>query len=394
MRLRRQLAAYSPVSASGIARATSQLLGFGDDPRARLRGYIERDFNGPSVALFGSGTQALTAALRKARQRVHPDTPVALPAFSCFDLASAVVAAGTPIIFYDLAPDTLSPDPDSLEHALASGARVVVTSPLYGIPQNWQPIKSLARAYGAVLVEDAAQGGGATLNAEKLGTLGDLSILSFGRAKGWTGGSGGALLVRDDSILRIDSFDGPGLVAELTDVGGIVAHYAFGRPYGYALPAAVPSLRLGQTTYREPKTERSITRAAAAALLATRDAALKEADARKRTANLFLERIGELPNVRTISIPPSSTAGFLRFPLRLPRGMASFRSEERARMLGIAATYPAILPQLPQIAGRRVDSGSVFPGAAELVDQLITLPTHSFVSMRDVEDILRLLRAI
>jgi dTDP-4-amino-4,6-dideoxygalactose transaminase len=252
----------------------------------------------------------------------------------------------------------------------------------------------LARAYGAVLVEDAAQGNGATLNGEKLGTLGDLSILSFGRAKGWTGGSGGALVIRDDSTLPIDGFDGPGFVAELADVGGIVAHYAFGRPYGYALPAAMPSLRLGQTTYRAPKSERSITRSAAAALLATRNAALKEADARKSIANLFLEGIGELPSVRTISIPLNSTAGFLRFPLRLPRGMASLRSEERARMLGIASTYPAILPQLPQIAGRRVDSRSVFPGATKLVEQLITLPTHSFVSMRDVEDILRLLRAI
>src|SRR3954468_1561016 len=309
MMLRRQLAAYSPVSVPAIAHATPQLLGFGRDPRAQLEKYLEQEYSATSVALFGSGTQALTAALRNALERCQPGTPVALPAFSCFDLASAVVGAGARVLFYDIARDNLAPDPASLEHALAAGARVVVTSPLYGIPQNWQPIKSLARAYGAVLVEDAAQGGGATLNAEKLGTLGDLSILSFGRAKGWTGGSGGALLVRDDSILRIDSFDGPGLVAELTDVGGIVAHYAFGRPYGYALPAAVPSLRLGQTTYREPKTERSITRAAAAALLATRDAALKEADARKRTANLFLERIGELPNVRTISIPPSSTAG-------------------------------------------------------------------------------------
>jgi dTDP-4-amino-4,6-dideoxygalactose transaminase len=193
---------------------------------------------------------------------------------------------------------------------------------------------------------------------------------------------------------RVDDFDEPGLSGELTDIGGMAAQYVFGRPYGYALPTAIPSLRLGQTTYRRPKSERSISRPAAAALLATRDAALKEADIRKNNAKLFVDRIGECPNARTISIPADGIAGFLRFPLILPEGMASFPSEERARMLGIAPTYPAILPLLPQMARSRTDSATLFPGASALVAQLITLPTHSLVSSRDVDDIFRLLRAI
>jgi dTDP-4-amino-4,6-dideoxygalactose transaminase len=394
MMLRRQLAAYSPVSASGIARAVSQLVRFGDDPRAQLRRYIERDYNAPSVTLVGSGTQALSVALRKALERGNPNAPVALPAFSCFDLASAVAGAGANVIFYDIARDTLTADPVSLEHALAAGARVVVASPLYGIPQDWQVMTTLANSYGAVLVQDAAQGGGATLNGEQLGTLGEMSTLSFGRAKGWTGGNGGALLERGGSMSRIDQFDEPGLGGELTDIAAMMAHYAFGRPYGYALPTAIPSLRLGQTTYRAPKSERSISRASAAALLATREAAAKEADIRKSTAKLFLERIRECSNVQTISIPANGIAGFLRLPLILPEGMASFRSQDRARMLGIAPTYPAILPRLPQIAKRRIDSSTLFPGASSLVTQLITLPTHSLVSLRDVDAISRLLRMI
>lgn len=253
---------------------------------------------------------------------------------------------------------------------------------------------TLAKAYGAVLVQDAAQGSGAMFNGEPVGALGELSTLSFGRAKGWTGGSGGALLERGNSVPSIDDVQEPGIGGELIDIGGMMAHYAFGRPFAYAIPSAIPSLRLGQTTYRAPKSERSISRAAAAALLATRDAAVKEAEIRKNNAKLFLERIREFPNVRTVSILADGVAGFLRLPLILPNGMASFRSQDRARILGIAPTYPEILPRLPQIARRRVDSATSFPGANALVTQLITLPTHSLISLRDVDDIALLLRTI
>jgi len=393
MGLRRQLAAYSPVSAFGIARAASQLTGLGDDPRAPLRRQIASDYNA-SVTLCGSGTQALSVALRKALGETGPGAVVALPAFSCFDVASALLAVDARAVFYDVDRDTLSPDPVSLERALAAGARVAVTSPLYGIPQDWRSLEALADAHGAVLIQDAAQGFGATLDGKRLGALGQLSTLSFGRAKGWTGGNGGALLERGELMFRTDDLDEPGVGGELADIGGMMAQYAFGRPYGYALPNAIPSLRLGQTTFRAPKNERSISRAAAAALLSTRQAALREAEVRKRNASLFLEEIRECPNVGTISIPPEGTAGFLRLPLLLPRGMSSFRSQDRARMLGIATTYPAILPRLPEMSGRLTDSTALFPGASALVAQLITLPTHSQVTMRDVSEILQLLRAI
>jgi dTDP-4-amino-4,6-dideoxygalactose transaminase len=98
--------------------------------------------------------------------------------------------------------------------------------------------------------------------------------------------------------------------------------------------------------------------------------------------------------VRTISIPRGGTAGFLRLPLLLPEGMATFESQHRARTLGIAPTYPTILPRLPQLTRHRVDSSTEFPGATALVAQLITLPTHSLVSPGDVDEIVRLLRAI
>jgi len=45
---------------------------------------------------------------------------------------------------------------------------------------------------------------------------------------------------------------------------------------------------------------------------------------------------------------------------------------------------------LPQVRHRLVRAGR-WPGAEELVRQLVTLPTHSLVSAADREDLLRLL---
>src|SRR6266550_976971 len=198
MEIRHQLAAYSPVTAAASLRAAAQTLHLGDDPRPRLRALLQREYDSRSVVLCGSGTQALTIAIREARRRVDPASPVALPAYSCFDVASAAVGADVRVSFYDLDPDTLGPDLSSLERVFRSGAGTAVIAPLYGLPIDWVPLAALAREYGAILIEDAAQGHGARWDGRPLGTLGDISTLSFGRGKGWTGGNGGALLTRND----------------------------------------------------------------------------------------------------------------------------------------------------------------------------------------------------
>ena len=65
---------------------------------------------------------------------------------------------------------------------------------LYGVPADPEPVRAALAGAGAVLIEDAAQGAGASLRGRPLGGFGDLSVLSFGRGKGNTAGRGGALL--------------------------------------------------------------------------------------------------------------------------------------------------------------------------------------------------------
>ncbi|HEV2146488.1 MAG TPA: DegT/DnrJ/EryC1/StrS family aminotransferase, partial [Longimicrobiaceae bacterium] len=141
--LRHQLAVYSPVSLRAGGRAAGDALPFRADPRRLLLEELLRDFAADAGTLCGSGTQALQRALEEAR-RMRGDAPVALPAFTCYDVASAAVGAGVRAALYDVDPATLAPDLDSLERVLSAGAGAVVAGPLYGVPLPWEELRALA----------------------------------------------------------------------------------------------------------------------------------------------------------------------------------------------------------------------------------------------------------
>jgi len=363
--------------------------------QAHLAAELEREYSADRAVLLGSGTQALQVAIELAMRQVE-DAAIALPAFTCFDVATAAVGARARLRFYDLDPCTLAPDLQSLERVLKQGARIVVISPLYGFPVDWDAVADLVAPYGAIAVEDAAQGDHAEWRGQRLGSLGPISVLSFGRGKGWTGGKGGALLVREQPPWG-DLREG---VNEMSDrwnrrsaegpvVGGLAVQWALGRPECYAIPRTLPWLHLGETVYHDPAPPSPMTRAASACLAATRPAATREGEARRRTAAALLAAIGSRPQVRPIRPLAGGTPGYLRLPLRLAHGLAGFPQTETMMRLGIAPSYPAVLGAIPEVRPWMDDATPGWPGGEELVRTLCTVPTHSLVTEADRAELIQ-----
>jgi dTDP-4-amino-4,6-dideoxygalactose transaminase len=389
MPLRHQLAVYSPVSLRAGGRAAGDALRPGADPRAALLASLLGDYAADSGALCGSGTQALQLALLEARRR-GGDAPVALPAFTCYDIASAAVGAGVRVALYDVDPDTLAPDPASLERVLAAGAGVVVAGPLYGVPLEWDALREMAGRHGALLVEDAAQGHGAAWRGRPLGSLGELSVLSFGRGKGWTGGRGGALLARDGAAADPAALPVPTPADEARTAVLVAAQWLLGRPEVYGIPASIPGLGLGETVYHDPSAPAGITRAAAALLRHAQGASRREGAARRANAAALLERLPA--GARPVRVPAAGEAGWLRLPVRLSGGMQGIARSDRARRLGVAGSYPTTLAEVPQLGALLAGPETRWPGAETLVRELVTLPTHSRVTAAERAEILELLR--
>lgn len=368
----RQLPVYSPLPATALLAALVP-----GDPRPGVSYELRDTYDANEAILTASGTVALTLAMMTAAAR-RPGAPIALPGYACYDLVTAAVGAGLPVVLYDVDPGTLAPDPASVERALAQGAAALVVVHLFGIPVPMDTMRDAADKADALLIEDAAQATGGRWADRPLGANGDLTVLSFGRGKGETGGGGGALLTRRGVSLpagvreRIGESGGGGLGF----TGRLAAQWALGRSSLYAIPASIPMLRLGETVYKEPPALRGMSAASARVLLRTRPLAAREAAARRTNADALLSVLGERAAAFSVTPPADGLPGWLRFPIRLPipESLAS-----RGRLLGWAVAYPRPLRALPAL-DPLVIQGPETPGADTLARTLSTLPTHSMLT--------------
>ncbi|HYR58583.1 MAG TPA: DegT/DnrJ/EryC1/StrS family aminotransferase [Chthoniobacteraceae bacterium] len=147
----------------------------------------------------GRGATAIYLALRALPAKRGK---VVLPSILCPSPASAVLYAGLEPIFCDVSLSDFNMDPGSLERVLAAHDDVVAVMPvhLFGQSAPMREIAEIARHRGLCLIEDAAQAFGGSSRGAKLGSLGDISILSFGHTKIVDVGWGGAALTDDDAL--------------------------------------------------------------------------------------------------------------------------------------------------------------------------------------------------
>ncbi len=102
-------------------------------------------------------------------------------------------------VFIDTERDTWNMDPVALEKAfeMYPDTKVIVVANLYGTPAKLEEICAIAKAHGAIIIEDAAESLGAAYKGRQTGTFGTYNAISFNGNKIITGSSGGMLLTDD-----------------------------------------------------------------------------------------------------------------------------------------------------------------------------------------------------
>ncbi len=268
---------------------------------------------------------------------------IALPAYCCFDVATAADGSDVPVILYDIDPHTLAPDPDSLATTLRTEPAAVVVVHLFGVPVDLSAVARLVDDTTTLLVEDAAQGAGASYAGRRLGTMGSVSVLSFGRGKGITGGSGGALLANDERGARFLAGRRAGGPSSrgLRELCTLTAQWALARPGFYSLPASLPFLALGETVYRDPRPPAAPTAASSGVLSVTWALQEFESRVRRQNATRLLQHVDACNRLRSIQPPDRSAPGYLRLPVLAAPGVREAVSA--AGHLGIMPAYPTTL---------------------------------------------------
>lgn len=164
-----------------------------------------------SVATM-NGTAALHVALMLAD--VKPGDLVITQAFTFVATCNALSYCNADPIFVDINEKTLGMCPVSLQKYLEdkcdiegdlcihkeSGRVIKACVPMhtFGHPVEIDKIKALCQKYKINLVEDAAESLGSFYKGQHTGTFGDLAAVSFNGNKVVTGGSGGAVLIKDE----------------------------------------------------------------------------------------------------------------------------------------------------------------------------------------------------
>ena len=381
--VRRHLpAASSPVSLGGlVAGARAALRPAATDARAAVEAGLRATYAPRALALTDSGTSALVLALRLT---AGEGGTVAYPGYACVDLAAAARFAGVQVRLYDLDPRTLTPDLSSLERALERGVDAVVVAHLYGYPADVPAVRALARRFGVPVIEDAAQGAGGSLHGVRLGALGDLAILSFGRGKGTTGGRGGALMARCPELAgRLEgaaaSLGAP--AAGLASLAATAAQWALGRPSLYGIPASVPSLQLGEMVYHPAHEPAALPRSAAGLLVSALAADAAEVATRRANARALLRTVGAREDLLPVRELDGALPGYLRLPV------LDLAGRPQASALGVMRGYPRTLHEQEELRPCLVPGEPPTPGATWLRERLFTLPTHGLVAAGDLEAI-------
>jgi dTDP-4-amino-4,6-dideoxygalactose transaminase len=131
---------------------------------------------------------------------IQPGDEVIMPSYTFVSTANAFVLRGGVPVFVDIRPDTLNIDETQIEAAITEKTKAIVPVHYAGVGCEMDTIMAIARKYGLMVIEDAAQGIMATYKGRPLGSIGHLGCLSFHETKNIISGEGGALLINDPEL--------------------------------------------------------------------------------------------------------------------------------------------------------------------------------------------------
>jgi dTDP-4-amino-4,6-dideoxygalactose transaminase len=157
------------------------------------------------VITCASGTDALVLALRA--RGIGPGDAVICPSFTFCATAEVVALVGATPVFVDVDASTFNIDAKGIAGAVAAAKRAgltpkaVIPVDLFGLAADHAAVAAAAKADDLFILDDAAQGFGATFNNRRLGTFGHATATSFFPAKPLgCYGDGGAVMTDDGDL--------------------------------------------------------------------------------------------------------------------------------------------------------------------------------------------------
>jgi len=125
---------------------------------------------------------------------------VIMPTYTFVSTANAFILRGAKIKFIDSRTDHPGMDEDKIEEVITNKTKAIVPVHYAGVACDMDKIKSIAKKYGLLIIEDAAQAIDSYHNEKPLGSIGDLGCFSFHETKNIHCGEGGLLSINNSKF--------------------------------------------------------------------------------------------------------------------------------------------------------------------------------------------------
>ena len=114
--------------------------------------------------------------------------------------ANMIVLSGAKLKLVDINSKTLAIDHKQIEKKITKRTKAIMVVHQFGHSADMDSIMKIARKYNLRIIEDNAESFGGKYKGKKLGTIGDVTTLSFYANKIITSGEGGAVLTNSKKI--------------------------------------------------------------------------------------------------------------------------------------------------------------------------------------------------
>jgi dTDP-4-amino-4,6-dideoxygalactose transaminase len=151
------------------------------------------------VLLTTSCSHALELAMMVLR--LSPEDEVIVPSFTFVSTTNCVMRQGARVVFADIVPGTLTIDPADVARKITKRTRAILPVVYAGVSPDLEAILALTQGTSIVVVEDAAQGVGASYRGRPAGTTGAIGCYSFHETKNFSTGEGGAFASAVDEYM-------------------------------------------------------------------------------------------------------------------------------------------------------------------------------------------------
>jgi perosamine synthetase len=160
----------------------------------RFRDYIGIDY----ATVTNNGTTALVTALEA--MDIQPGDEIITSPFTFIASANTIAMIGAIPIFIDVNPHTYNIDPNLIEAAITKKTRAIMPIHIFGMPCEMKRIMEIAEKHDLLVIEDACQAHGATINGKMIGSFGDVATFSFYATKNLMTGEGGMIVTNNEEI--------------------------------------------------------------------------------------------------------------------------------------------------------------------------------------------------